>query len=212
VLLPADFFMRTLYLIRHARPAVEGVLLGQSDPPLSDQGRRDARRAFSGLEVERVYSSPLRRARETAAFLRSPAEVTVLDELAEISLGAWDGKSWNEVERTDPALANRKSEDWFGVTPPDGESWSAFTKRVLEALLQVRNGPMPAAVVAHWAVNSLIAATLISAQSRQTKPSVPPCSTSKSGRTTVGQAVPPVGPILPHLFQQAYCEVIEFDL
>jgi len=115
-------------------------LLGQSDPPLSDQGRTDAHRIFSGLEVKRVYSSPLRRALETAAFLRSSSEVTVLDDLSEISLGAWDGKCWEEVQRTDPALANRKSEDWFGVTPPDGESWAAFTTRVMKALDLVR-GP-----------------------------------------------------------------------
>jgi alpha-ribazole phosphatase len=153
--------MRMLYLIRHACPTIEGVLLGQSDPPLSDQGRDDARRALSGLEVERVYSSPLRRARETATFLRSPVEVTVIDELAEISLGAWDGKCWEEVQHADPALANRKSEDWFGVTPPNGESWGTFTERVLNALEHARRGPMPAAIVAHWAVNSVIAAGLL---------------------------------------------------
>jgi probable phosphoglycerate mutase len=147
---------------------------------LSDRGREDAHRAFGGLEVKRVYSSPLRRARETAAFLRSPAEVIVVNELAEISLGVWDGKSWEEVQRADPALANRKSEDWFGVTPPDGESWSAFTKRVLSALDHVRRGPMPAAIVAHSAVNSVIAASLQSSS--------------------------------PIQFQQAYCEVIEFEL
>jgi broad specificity phosphatase PhoE len=180
MLLPADFCMCTLYLIRHACPAVEGVLLGQSDPPLSDQGRRDAHRIFSGFEVKRVYSSPLRRALETAAYLRSPSEVTVLDELAEISLGAWDGKCWEEVQRADPALANRKSEDWFGVTPPDGESWAAFTTRVLKALEWVRSGPTPAAIVAHWAVNSVIAASLLGSS--------------------------------PIEFQQAYCEVIEFDV
>jgi broad specificity phosphatase PhoE len=155
-------------------------LLGQSDPPLSDRGRRDAQRAFSGFEVERVYSSPLRRARETAAFLQSAAGVIVLDELAEISLGAWDGKCWEEVQRADPALANRKTEDWFGVTPPDGESWSAFSERVLSALDHVRRGPMPAAIVAHSAVNSVIAASL--------------------------RAFSPIK------FQQAYCEVIEFDV
>ena len=155
-------------------------MLGQSDPPLSDQGRTDAHRIFSGLEVKRVYSSPLRRALETAAFLRSSSEVTVLDDLSEISLGAWDGKCWEEVQRTDPALANRKSEDWFGVTPPDGESWAAFTTRVMKALDLVRGGPMPAAIVAHLAVNSVIAASLLGSS--------------------------------PIEFQQAYCEVIEFDV
>jgi broad specificity phosphatase PhoE len=147
---------------------------------LSDQGRKDAQGAFSGVEVQRVYSSPLRRARETAKFLRSPSDVTVIDELAEISLGAWDGKCWEEVQRADPALANRKGGDWFGVTPPNGESWSAFTERVLNALDRVRRGPMPAAIVAHWAVNAVIAASLLGSS--------------------------------PNEFQQAYCEVMEFDV
>jgi alpha-ribazole phosphatase len=111
--------------------------------------------------VKRVYSSPLRRALETAEYLRSSSEVMVLDELSEISLGAWDGKCWEEVQRADPAFANRKREDWFGVTPPDGESWDAFTTRVMKALDLVRTGPMPTAIVAHLAVNSVIAASLL---------------------------------------------------
>jgi broad specificity phosphatase PhoE len=150
--------MGTLYLIRHARPTAEGVLLGQSDPALSERGREEARHTLSGIEVERVYSSPLRRALETTAFLRSSADVTVLDQLAEISLGTWDGLSWAEVERADPQLARRKSKDWFGVTPPEGESWTAFSSRVLAALESIRNGALPAAIVAHLAVNSVIAA------------------------------------------------------
>lgn len=156
----SNFSMGRLYLIRHARPATEGVLLGHSDPPLSDQGRCDAQRALGHLAVERVYSSPLRRSTETAAFLPSRGLLTVLDDLAEISLGAWDGKTWAEVERADPLLANRKSRDWFGVTPPGGERWEAFTDRVLKALDLVRNGPAPAAVVAHWAVNAVVASCL----------------------------------------------------
>ena len=152
--------MGTLYLIRHARPAAEGLLLGRSDPPLSELGREEARHAASLIEVERVYSSPLRRALETAAFLRSSSELTVLDELAEISLGTWDGRSWAEVERADPQLARRKSEDWFGVTPPEGESWTVFSNRVLAALEAIRNAALPAAIVAHLAVNSVIARKL----------------------------------------------------
>jgi probable phosphoglycerate mutase len=170
--------MGALYLIRHARPAVEGVLLGQSDPPLSERGRTEAREALSALKIERVYTSPLRRALETAAFLQAPA--TVLDGLKEISLGAWDGKSWEEVARADPRLARRKSEDWFGVPGPGGEPWEAFTSRVHEALDIAIAGPRPAAIVAHQAVNSVIAAKLTGAS--------------------------------PAQFQQAYCEVIEFDV
>jgi broad specificity phosphatase PhoE len=153
--------MSALYLIRHACPAVAGVLLGQSDPPLSADGRREAARALGNLEVERIYSSPLLRATETAALLRSSSEITVLDGLAEISLGAWDGKSWTEVQSADPELAFQKSLDWFGVSPPDGEPWTAFSNRVIRALGIVRKGPTPAAIVAHLAVNSVIAAEVL---------------------------------------------------
>src|SRR5215831_17550928 len=104
--------MGAVYLIRHARPTVEGVLLGQSDPPLSDTGRDDARVALGKLEVATVYSSPLRRALETASFIRANAPVIVLGDLAEISLGVWDGKSWEEIERSDAAFAAKKSSDW----------------------------------------------------------------------------------------------------
>ena len=159
--------MPTLYLIRHAAPAVAGVLLGQSDPPLSEEGRLQARRALGHLHVERIYSSPLRRATETAEFLHSSAEVIVLAGLAEISLGAWDGMSWEQAQRDDPGLAARKSEDWLGVTPPYGEAWTAFSRRVLQALYIVRSAPKPAAVVAHAAVNSVIAARLLGSSPMQ---------------------------------------------
>jgi probable phosphoglycerate mutase len=159
--------MGALYLIRHGRPALEGVLLGQSDPPLSRRGRQEATSLLGTITVERVYSSPLSRALETAAVLRSTTKVTVLDELAEISLGTWDGRSWEEVERADPDLTRRKAEDWFGVTPPGGEPWDAFSQRVLAALEVVRIGAAPAAIVAHLAVNSVIAAKILGGSPRE---------------------------------------------
>ena len=159
--------MRTLYLIRHARPAVEGVLLGRTDPPLAPGAREQAARELGKIAVERVYSSPLRRALETADCLCCPSGVTVLEDLAEISMGAWDGKSWSDVERDNPALARRKSEDWFGVTPPGGEAWDLFARRVAAALEAVRGGPAPAAIVAHLAVNSVLAASVAGVSARE---------------------------------------------
>ncbi|MFN3324709.1 MAG: histidine phosphatase family protein [Bryobacteraceae bacterium] len=147
--------MPKLFLVRHAEPELTGVLLGRLDCALSGEGRRQAEAAMSSLKVAIVYASPLRRARDTARCVRAP--VVVLNELAEISLGDWDGKSWAEVERQDPELARRKQQDWFNVTPPGAEPWSAFESRVLRALERIRRGPFPAAVVAHIAVNAALA-------------------------------------------------------
>lgn len=150
--------MSKLFLVRHAEPALTGVLLGRADPPLSEAGRRTAREVLAGLEVAVAYASPLRRSLETAAAI--PARLVVLEGLAEISLGEWDGLRWDEIERRDPELARRKVAGWFGVTPPGGEEWNRFAARVAGALERIRRGPLPAAVVGHVAVNAVLAGEL----------------------------------------------------
>jgi broad specificity phosphatase PhoE len=149
--------MRTLLLVRHAEPELRGVMLGRQDPPLSELGQRTAREALGDLAVPIVYTSPLRRAFETAQLMEHAGAVQVLEELAEVGLGAWDGLSWSEIEARDPDLAQRKLLDWFGVTPPGGEPWTALEKRLARALAHVRNGPFPAVIVAHLAVNAELA-------------------------------------------------------
>jgi broad specificity phosphatase PhoE len=145
--------MPKLYLVRHAEPRVTGVLLGQSDPPLSDRGLRQA--AALQLACEVIYTSPLERALQTAAAIRTAA--VTIPEFAEISLGQWDGLTWAEIEQQDFPLAQRKLNDWTGVTPPGGEPWPAFERRVTAGLACVLAGSCDAAIVAHLAVNSLIA-------------------------------------------------------
>lgn len=152
----------TLYLVRHGEPAITGVMLGRTDPPLSEHGR--AQCAALKLDVVVIYSSPLRRARESAEAVPGPAvPVVVLPGLVEISLGDWDGLSWSEIERRDPEGAAAKLRDWLEVTPPAGEPWGAFTARVDNALDAIRQGVRPAAVIAHLTVNAWIAHRLAGA-------------------------------------------------
>ena len=101
-----------------------------------------------------VYSSPLRRARESAELI-SPSLV-VLPELAEISMGEWEGLTWEQVEAADPETAQRKADDWTAVTPPGGESWTEFMDRVDSGLDKILRGPFPAAIMAHLGVNAWI--------------------------------------------------------
>lgn len=150
--------MPALYVIRHAAPEITGVLSGQSDPPLSPEGRRQA--AGLSIPVETVYSSPLRRAVETASYLTKWP--IILPDLAEISYGAWDGLSWGEIEKRWPETAAAKIASWQEVTPPGGEDWERFSIRVPAALAQIFAGDLPAAIVAHEAVNAVIANCLSS--------------------------------------------------
>lgn len=153
--------MPSLYLIRHGEPENGGTLLGRTDPPLSQQGRRQMRGIRQTFAA--VYTSTLRRARESAALLSAESAVLILPELDEISHGVWDGKKWEEIERDFPELASKKLTDWLGVTPPGGESWADFTVRVERAIGIIRQGSFPAAVVGHLAVNACIASRISSA-------------------------------------------------
>jgi len=147
--------MALIHLIRHAAPALTGVMLGRLDVDLAPQEIPPSR-----LRVQAIYASPLRRALETARRLFPDSEPLVLADLAECSLGEWDGLSWPEVERRWPDEAARKARDWCAVTPPSGEPWHRFAARVRAAFGVIRDGPLPAAVVAHAGVNAVLAQCL----------------------------------------------------
>ena len=147
--------MPQLHLIRHAAPETAGVLLGHTDPPLSAEGRAQA--LSIRIESARFYTSTLRRARETAVLMSNGRPVFEWPELREVSLGLWDGLSWSEIERQWPDQAAAKLNDWFGVTPPGGESWDEVCERVNKVYELIRHGPMPAAVVGHVGVNAAMA-------------------------------------------------------
>ena len=171
--------MAQILLIRHAEPDRQGVLLGQSDPPLSAVGRTQARETLAGLRPEIIWTSPLRRATETALFIRADS-LHELPELSEVDMGAWTGLTWTQVEESWGELAGHKISNWFEVPAPGGESWSVFLARVETAWKVIRRGPANAAVVAHQGVHAALRYLI-------------------DGRD-------------PKSFQQAYCEVIEFDL
>ena len=121
------------FFIRHGQTAANRDGLrsgGESDTPLTELGREQAREA--GLTLHRlgltpglILSSPLSRTIETARLLnvRLGLEVRMVSGLIERRLGAWNGRS---VEATRLPLA-------AGETPPGGESDAVFRARVLAA-------------------------------------------------------------------------------
>ncbi len=100
-----------LYLVRHGATANNRArpprLQGRrTDPALSEEGRRQARRTADFLAhaaIRAVYSSPLARARQTAEAIAAPhtLAVEIVDDLTEIDVGDWEGRTWEEIEATD---------------------------------------------------------------------------------------------------------------
>jgi broad specificity phosphatase PhoE len=109
--------------------------------------------------IERILSSPLRRALRTAQLIAAQLGIEVATDarLNEISYGTWDGLRWEEIERADPETARRKLEDWWNVTPLGGEPVEAFYRRVEQAWHSLLEHPAGiTAVVAHRGVNAVL--------------------------------------------------------
>ena len=120
-----------IWLIRHGRTRCneEGRYQGVLDTPLSEAGRRALRRA--DFIPERVYVSPLRRAAETAEILFPGAERISVPGLREMDFGAFEGRSFREMEH-DPAYRAWVDGNCEG-TCPGGESREAFARRTCAA-------------------------------------------------------------------------------
>ena len=87
-----------LYLVRHGRTAAnaQGLLQGRLDPPLDEIGQRQAAAIAAMVgSVDEVISSPLVRARETAA--RFGEDVTIDDRWVELAYGEYEGVPAGEV-------------------------------------------------------------------------------------------------------------------
>lgn len=111
---------------------------GRADQPLNEAGRGQARELAELLRdesVSAVYTSPLRRARETAEILAKDFGLRPqpLDALLEIDVGAWEGLTIDEVRAAYPGRAD---EDWRSGWD-EGETYDELSRRVLPALVEL---------------------------------------------------------------------------
>lgn len=152
-----------LLLIRHGRTAGNGRrYVGWEDVPLDEAGRAQAdalAAALNHARIDAIYSSPLRRARDTAAPLAQARGLAVVarDELREIDYGALQGCPKDE-------LRLRLRHDYREARLPGGESLRDVYERAarlgaeLAAALYEGAG---LAVVGHfWSLRMLAGAML----------------------------------------------------
>lgn len=132
-----------MFLVRHAESTWNRLrrIQGQKDPQLSDYGRKEARllrKRFRGLTFDAAYSSPLRRAYETARIIVGKRfEITVDDGLKEICLGDWEGKTLKRIRKEYREMFDRWAVRPTRIKIPGGEDFHAFTKRVMTTLERI---------------------------------------------------------------------------
>ncbi|HEY2330319.1 MAG TPA: histidine phosphatase family protein [Acidimicrobiales bacterium] len=153
----------TVFLVRHGRTALNAadILRGRGkDSPLDATGAAEVSalgKLFADCDVELIITSPLTRARQTAAAIAATtgASIELDDGLADREYGPWAGQDKTEVERRFGSLD----------AAPGVETVAQVVARAVPAIERAadRAARHPIVVVAHDAVNTAVLTTLVPA-------------------------------------------------
>lgn len=151
--------MKTLkiHLIRHGATDANynGQYIGcKTDLPLAPEGLNELRLLKENLdypEIERLYSSPMLRCRQTGAVLYPDKEIYPVADLREYDFGSFEGKTAAQLESNPdfiPWTSGKLS------APPGGEDNSEFIKRLCVGLNKIvldmtEDGVTSAGVIMH---------------------------------------------------------------
>jgi broad specificity phosphatase PhoE len=157
----------SLLLVRHGETEwnLQRRYQGRSDSPLTERGVAQAHAIGRLLETlpetagAGIIASPLGRARRTAALIREhlPAgtELRFDDRLRELSLGSWDGLTYQEIATRAPGVFDGDGRYQWYFRSPDGEPYDAFAGRLTE-WLHGWSGPGVRVVVTHGIVTRVL--------------------------------------------------------
>ena len=157
--------MAEILLLRHGETLwnIEGRIQGHRDSPLSEEGRGQAAALARRLTAERpavLITSDLGRARETMAPLAHATGLTpqVDPALRERCYGAFEGRTWPEIEREFPAEYAAHLSGDPTVKAEGGESLQDFHDRAVAALTRIaeQSAGEKVVVVAHGGVLGML--------------------------------------------------------
>ena len=160
-----------LLLVRHAEPdeSARGRCCGVLDVPLSPRGRRQSgalARELATTPLAAVYSSPLRRALETAEPIAAAHGLVAEthEGFRELDFGELEGERYEDVAASRPELFRSWMETPTQVRFPGGEAFRDLQARALAAAEELR-GRHPGesvAVVSHGGVTRAVLAAALS--------------------------------------------------
>lgn len=146
-----------LSILRHGLTEANenGIYIGTTDLPLSEAGREALQDKYDACEypkVQRVYSSPLERAVQSAEILFPDRETVIVDDLREMDFGVFENVSADDLIMLDSYKKWLKG--GLDNPPPNGESLRNMMLRCYSALnLMILNmmndGITHAGVVTH---------------------------------------------------------------
>ncbi len=157
-----------IYIVRHGQTVwnADNLLQGSADIELNERGRALAGETGQNLEeisFEKIYSSPLIRAYETACLIRGHRNIPIIrdERLKELSFGVNEGKNFKELlaDTTDPFHYFFEQPEKYRA-PQHGETLEQICVRAAEFMRQVvepqKDELERIMIVAHGAMNKAL--------------------------------------------------------
>lgn len=157
--------MARIFLLRHGETEANSkrIYQGQTNTPLNNSGRKQAKWAANFLKkitLKTIYTSDLDRAYQTAQIISPDRKTKIIKNpaLRERNFGAWENRSFTEINKNYPNLYK----EWFqdpDVKIPGAENFKIFSNRIItflaEVLRKVRKNDN-IGIVAHGGTNRVI--------------------------------------------------------
>ncbi|MDD5751326.1 MAG: histidine phosphatase family protein [Candidatus Peribacteraceae bacterium] len=146
-----------IYILQHGETEwnVADIYQGLKSSPFTERGREQIRKAaqyFTDKNIEKLFSSPLERAVETAKVISETIgiDIEIIPSFYEIDCGSFEGK---------PRQIYKKEK---GIEPrfPNGESFADVYKRVEKDVERLASLPKNILIVGHGGTNRVIASII----------------------------------------------------
>ena len=153
-----------LYIVRHGKTYwnEQRKIQGWADIDLTEEGREVAVLSAEGMKdihFDAIYSSPLKRANETANILRGERELPVIvdERIKEIGFGVLEGADFLKIrgDKTSKFVSFFEAPELYEA-PEGGESFEALTARACDFMAEItekHKNDERVMIVAHGAVN-----------------------------------------------------------
>jgi broad specificity phosphatase PhoE len=162
-----------IYLVRHGETEwnKEEIFRGRKDVPLNERGLRQAEmtgRYFGGVAIDRICSSPLSRAVQTAERIAGAAMIPVTrdDAFTDIAFGTWEGLTLDEVGRRHPVELEVWRSQPHKFRMRGVESLAQVRRRVVAGLKAATEGAGSVVVVTHRVICKVLVLHLLGMPNR----------------------------------------------
>lgn len=154
--------MGKLILVRHGESElnIENIFFGHLDSKLTKKGEDQARKTkeiLSTINYKNIYSSPLKRAMETANIINTKNyDINLIDDLKELNFGILEGLTYEEILEKYPEDAIEWKENWKTYNYQIGESVQQLQERCVKFIETLDFSQGNIVVVCHWGVINCI--------------------------------------------------------